>query len=96
MEAIPPRIPGRRIGKVGHLAGADAQFPEWWQELAEIPEVDDYWELAWMIWASFELPWWVSQLHDVQNYYLAPLVPTCPCQKDFLSPPNPQFACWDI
>ena len=28
-----------------------------------------------MIWASFELPQWVSELHDVENYYLTPPTP---------------------
>ena len=76
--------------------GQALDMPEWWQELAEIPEVDDYWEMAQMIWASFELPQQVSELHDVENYYLAPLAPPCLHQKDFLLPPNPQLPYWDI
>ena len=71
-------------------------MPDWWQELAEIPEVDDYWELAQMIQASFKLPWQMSKLHDVENYYLAPPAPPCLCQKDFLPLPNPKFPCQDI
>ena len=49
-----------------------------------IPEVDDYWELAWMIQAPFKLPWWVSGLHDVENYYLAPPAPKCLARNMFL------------
>ena len=48
--------------------GQALAMPEWWQALEEIPEVDNYWELAQMIWASFELPQWVNKLHDVENY----------------------------
>ena len=71
-------------------------MPEWWQELAEIPEVDNYQELAWKIQASFEVPQQVSKLHDVENYYLAPPASPCLCWKDYLPPPNPQFPCQDI
>ena len=67
-------------------------MPEWWQELVEIPEEDDYWELAQMIQASFELPWWVSKLHDVENYYLAPPASPCLCWKDFLLLPPQMVA----
>ena len=68
--------------------GQILNMPDWWQELVEIPEVDNYWELAWMIWASFKLTWQMSKLHDVGNYYLAPLAPPCLHQKDFLLLPN--------
>ena len=36
--------------------------PGWWPELAEIPDVNNHQELAWMVWASFELPWWISDM----------------------------------
>ena len=36
--------------------GQMVDTPSWWQELEEIPEVDDTQELAQKIWASFELP----------------------------------------
>ena len=71
-------------------------MPSWWQELVEIPEVDDFQELAKKIWASFELPWRRSKLHNMENYYLAPPAPKCLCQKDFLLLPDPKFPCWDI
>ena len=61
----------------------ELNMPEWWQELAEIPEVDDYWELTQMIWASFKLPQLVSKLHDVENYYLAPLAPPMSLPEEF-------------
>ena len=71
-------------------------MPDWWQELAEIPEVDDHWELARKIQASFKLPWQISELHDMENYHLAlPALP-CLCQKDFLPPHDPKFPCHDI
>ena len=71
-------------------------MPDWWQELVEIPEVDDHWELARKIQASFELPEWISELHDVENYHLALLAPPCLHQKDFLLPQDPKFPCHDI
>ena len=94
VEAIPPPEPPAEEYK---------RWVTWWGQalkytwmVAEIPEVDNYQELAQMIWASFELPWWVSKLHDVENYYLAPPQHPYVCQKDFLPLPNPQFPCWDI
>ena len=44
----------------------------------------------------FQAPQWVSELHDVENYYLAPPALPCLCKKDFLLLPSPQFPCWDI
>ena len=38
----------------------------------------------------------MSEIHDFENYYLAPLAPKCLYQKDFLSLPDPKFPCWDI
>ena len=71
-------------------------MPDLWQELAEIPEVDNYQELAHMIWASFKLPWQMRKLHDMENYYVAPPAPPCLYQKDFLPLLNPKFPCRDI
>ena len=71
-------------------------MPSWWKELAKIPEVEDFQELAHRIWASFELPQWMSKLHGMENYYLAPLAPKCLCQKAFLPPPDPKFPCHNI
>ena len=45
---------------------------------------------------SFELPKRMSEIHDVEDYYLAPPAPKCLCQKDFLSLPDPKFPCQDI
>ena len=53
-------------------------------------------ELAWKVWASFELPWQISEQHSVENYYQAPAAPPCICQKSFLPQHDPKFACWDI
>ena len=49
--------------------------PDWWQELAEIPDVDDHWELARKVQASFKLLQWISKLHGVENYHLVPPAP---------------------
>ena len=38
----------------------------------------------------------MSNIDDVENYYLAPQACRCLCQKEFLLPPNPMFPCWDI
>ena len=70
--------------------------PTWWQELLEIMEVTDIQELAQKIRASFELPQWMTEMHDIKNYYLAPPAPRCIQQKAFLPPPDPMFPCWDI
>ena len=71
-------------------------MPGWWPELGEIPGVDDHQELAWKVWASFELPLWISERHGVENYHQAPLALPCICQKDFLPQPDPKFSCQDI
>ena len=78
------------------LRGQLIAMPAWWQELLEIPGVSNVQELAQKIGASFELPWWMSKIHDVNNYYLAPPAPRCIWQKAFLLPLDPMFPCWDI
>ena len=67
-------------------------MPGWWQELAEVPGVDDHEKLAGEVQTSFQLPKW----HWVENYHQAPLALPCLHQKSFLPPPNSKFACWDI
>ena len=71
-------------------------MPDWWQELAEVPKVDNYQKLAWEVWASFELPQWISKQHSVENYHQASLAPLCICQKNFFPQHNSKFACPDI
>ena len=71
-------------------------MPTWWWELLEVPGVSDIQKLAQKIRASFELPGWMSEIHDVNNYYLATLAPRCIWQKAFLPPPDPIFLCWNI
>ena len=59
----------------------------------------NYWrflELAWKIRASFELPQWMSKIHDIENYYLASPSPRCIWQRAFLPPLDPMFPCQDI
>ena len=68
-------------------------MPSWWQELAEVPEIEDHQELAQKVWASFKIPQQISEQHDVENYYQAPPAPPCICQKNFLSQPDPKFTC---
>ena len=70
--------------------------PGWWQELAEVPWVDDHEKLAWEVQTSFELPWQISEWHHVENYYQAPLALPCLCQKSFLPLLGFKFACQDI
>ena len=69
--------------------------PSCWWELEEVPEVEDTQELAQKIWVSFELPWCKWGVWG-WNYHLAPLVPQCLHQKDFLLLPYPRFPCQDI
>ena len=68
-------------------------MPDWWQELTEVPGVDDHEKLAWEVQASFELPWQISKWHCVENYHQAPLAPLCIHQKSFLLPPDSKFTC---
>ena len=70
--------------------------PTWWQELLGILGVSNIQELAQKMRASFELPQWMSKIHDVKNYYLAPPAPRCIWQRAFLLPPDPMFPCQDI
>ena len=62
--------------------GQMVDTPSWWWELEEVPEVEDTQELAQKIWASFELPQWMSEVHEVEDYHLAPPAHKCLCQKD--------------
>ena len=68
----------------------------WWWELLEILEVSDIQELAQKIRTSFGLLQWMSDIHGIDNYYLAPLAPRCIWQKAFLPPLDPTFLCQDI
>ena len=67
--------------------------PGWWQELVKVPDVNDHNELAWKVWASFKLPQWISEQHNMRNYDQALLALPCICQKDFLPQPDPKFTC---
>ena len=76
---------------------AEAQnTPDWWLELAEISEVDDHWELARKIQASFKLSQWISKQHGMEHYHQAPSALPCLCQKDFLTQQDSKFPCQDI
>ena len=47
VEAIPPQNPpAEEYGRCVTWQGQVLDMHDWWQELVEIPEVDDYWELA--------------------------------------------------
>ena len=71
-------------------------MPDWWQELTEVPGVDDHEKLAQEAWASFELQQQTSKWHHVENYHQAPSAPLCICQKSFLLLSDCKFACQDI
>ena len=70
--------------------------PGQWQELAEVPEIDDHQELAQKVLACFELSWQISEHHGVENYYQAPPALQYIHWKSFLPQPDPKFACRDI
>ena len=70
--------------------------PDWWQELTEVPGIDNHKKLAWEVWASFELIQQISEWHCVENYHQAPLAPPCIHWKSFLLPHDSKFACQDI
>ena len=57
---------------MGRWRGQVVDTPSRWQELAGILEVSNFQEIAWKIWDSFKLPQWMSEIHDVENYSLAP------------------------
>ena len=71
-------------------------MPDRWQELAEVPGVDDNEKLAQEVQASFKLPQWISKLQHVENYHQSPPAPVCICWKSFLLPPDSKFTCQDI
>ena len=52
-------------------------MPGWWQELAEVPGVDNHEKLALEVQASFKLPQQISKWHHVENYHQAPLALLC-------------------
>ena len=58
--------------------------PDWWQELTEVPGIDNHEKLAQEVWASFKLLQQISKWHHVENYHQAPPAPPCICQKSFL------------
>ena len=89
-----PRTPIGGIWKMGNLVGTGAQYASlvagigrdsrnWWPPGAGPEDMG----------LAFKLPWRMSKLHDVGNYYLTPPVPPYLWQKDFLPLPNPKFPC---
>ena len=68
-------------------------MPGWWQELTEVPGVDDHEKLAREVQASFKLQWWISKWHCVENYHQTPVAPPCLHQKSFLPLPDSKFTC---
>ena len=71
-------------------------MPGWWQELAEVPKIDNHQELARKVQASFELPRQISEQHSVENYYQVPLALPYICQKTCLPQCDPKLTCQDI
>ena len=61
-------------------------MPDWWQEMTEVPGIDNHKKLAWEVQASFKFLWQISKWHCVENYHQAPLALLCICQKSFLPP----------
>ena len=72
------------------------ETPSQWQELAMVPEVDDYEKLACEVWASFQLPKRANEQFQVKNNHQVPPALPCLCQKDFLLLLDSIFACQDI
>ena len=70
--------------------------PDWWQELIEVPGIDDHEKVAQEVWASFELPQKISEWHRVENYHQASWAQLCIHRKSFLLLPDSKFACQDI
>ena len=68
-------------------------MPDWWQELTEVPGIEDHKKLAWEVQASFELPQQISEWHSVENYHQAPLALPCIHQKSFLLLHDSKFTC---
>ena len=93
---FPAEPPAKEYEKWVEWRGWAVDTPSWCQELEMIPDVDDIQELAQKIWASFELPQWMSKVHDIENYYLVQLAPNCLCQKDFLLPWDLRFPYQDL
>ena len=58
--------------------------------------MDNHWELAQKVRASFELQWQISEQHGMENYHQAPLSPPWICQRDFLPQHDSKFTCQDI
>ena len=88
---FPAELPVEKYEECIEWRGWVVDMPSWWQELEKIPEVDDIQELAQKTQASFELPQWMSEVYDIENYYLAPPAPKCLHQKDFLLLLDPRF-----
>ena len=76
--------------------GCKFHTPIWWQELVGIPGIDDFWELAHKIRASYELPQARSRAQIVKNDYLVPPSPKCIHRKAFLPPQDLMFLCQDF
>ena len=67
--------------------------PDWWQEVTEVPGIDDHEKLAQEVQASFKLPWQISKWDHVENYHQSPPAPPCIHQNSFLLLHDSMFAC---
>ena len=95
-KAPSPKPPVKELHKWVTWKAEACKMPSWWRELMALPEVEDHEKLAWEVQALFQLPIRASKLHKMENYHQAPPAPLCLLWKNFLSPPNSIFACWDI
>ena len=68
-------------------------MPDWWQELTEVPRIDDHKKLAREVQTSFKLQWQVSKWHSIENYHQALPAPLCIHWKSFLPQHDSKFAC---
>ena len=58
-------------------------MPGWWQELAEVPGVDDYIKLAWEVWASFLTPTADQLMTPCQELPSGPTSTAVPLLEEF-------------
>ena len=92
-KAPSPEPPVKELCKWVMWKAEACKMPSWWRELMAVPEVEDCEKLAREVWASFQPPERVSELHKMQNYHQAPPALPCLLRKNFLPPPDSIFAC---
>ena len=95
-EKGPLKPPVKEFHKWVPWEAETCKTPGWWRELMAMPEVEDHERLAREVWASFQLPRRMRELHPKTNDCQAPPALLCIQMKRFMPPANTIYGSRDV